>query len=208
MLYKTPLETNTLELIKEIQAHEEFKSFYLAGGTALAVQIGHRKSIDLDFFTTKDFDIEYYLNILENQYNFIFNFSSTNTIKGIIGTVHVDFIAHKYPLLKSPIIDENIGLVHIQDIAAMKVNAIVINGTRVKDFIDFYYLLDFYSFGEIIAFFEKKYSQRNSFLAVKSLIYFNDVDLNEWPVMLKEPDLKWNRVKERILMNHNDFMNH
>ena len=64
MLYKTPLETNTLELIKEIQVHKEFKSFYLAGGTALAVQIGHRKSIDLDFFTTKDFDIEYYLNML------------------------------------------------------------------------------------------------------------------------------------------------
>lgn len=80
----------------------------------------------------------------------------------------------------------------------MKLNAISISGQRSKDFIDIYYALHHFSITEIISFYAEKYKQLNPTHVIKSLIYFDDVDLTDWPVMIKDPDLKWDTVKERI----------
>ena len=80
------------------------------------------------------------------------------------------------------------------------------NSERVKDFIDLYYLLDKYSVAEMIAFYEKKYPQYNETNVLKSITWFDDVDLSDWPVLLENPKLKWETVKERIINASSEFL--
>jgi len=108
MLYKETIEPNTLELLKKLQNSEMLKGFYLAGGTSLALQIGHRISIDLDLFTQNDFDTNEMLEFLESTFQFKLIYSSINTLKGSIGQINLDVIAHKYPLINNPINIEGI----------------------------------------------------------------------------------------------------
>jgi len=80
MLQKKAVRSNTLELIRSLQSDEFFNDFYLVGGTALALQIGHRESIDIDLFTTKDFDVNSTLEYLEQEYAFSLQLSAKNTL--------------------------------------------------------------------------------------------------------------------------------
>jgi hypothetical protein len=205
MFHKEAIETNTLELLKGLQAQGILKDFYLAGGTSLAIQIGHRKSMDLDLFTQKDFDTNSLLEHLEETYNFRLNFSSHNTLKGFIGDVNVDFISHKYPLVKSLIAENGIGLYSIEDIAAMKLNAIAGDGTRSKDFIDIYFILKQYSIEEIIGFYKTKYTGRNQLHVIKSLNYFDEISREDLPIMLLEKNLTLKKVEKVISSHIKDF---
>jgi len=138
MLQKNAVEPSTLELLIALQNERELKNFHLAGGTSLALQIGHRKSIDLDFFSIYDFETSNLQEFLENKYHFKTDYISINTLKGNIQNIKIDFISHKYQLVNPIIETENTRLYSIEDIAAMKLNAIAGNGTRSKDFIDIY----------------------------------------------------------------------
>ncbi len=142
MLYKNTVEKRTLELLIKLQSNPEFSNFYLAGGTALALQIGHRKSIDLDFFSLHDFDNNYLLEFLEHDFEFYLDYSDKNTLKGSINDIKIDILSHKYPLVKQVVKYDRIILYSVEDIIAMKLNAIAGNGTRSKDFIDIYFTLN------------------------------------------------------------------
>lgn len=206
MLYKETVEPGTLELIEKLQADSILEDFYLVGGTALALQIGHRTSIDIDLFTKSDIDIVNLIEHLESNYEFSLHFSHKNTLKGIINGIFVDLLKHDYKYVTKPVIVEGIRMLDKPDIAAMKVNAISGNGTRVKDFVDVYFLLKAYSFEEIIHYYSLKYNKRNTFHAIKSLTYFNDVDEGEWPNMITEPRLNLKEVKRLIMKKRNDFL--
>jgi hypothetical protein len=208
MLYKETVSQTTLELIKALQKDPEFSDFILAGGTALALQIGHRISVDIDFFTRKDFNINDTLEYLEQNYSFQMQFSHKNTLKGIIQGVFVDFIfiKHDYKIIDKLVEEEGVKLASRPDIAAMKVNAITGDGTRIKDFIDVYFLLQEFGFGELIEFYKEKYATRNDFHAVKSLTYFEDIDPGEWPRMLKEEDLTLEKVKKKIEKERDNYL--
>ena len=78
----------------------------------------------------------------------------------------------------------------------MKLNAISGSGQRIKDFIDIYFLLQKYTIGEMLSFYRQKYSENNDALVLKSLIWFEDADLSDWPVMILEPRLSWSAVKK------------
>jgi hypothetical protein len=82
----------------------------------------------------------------------------------------------------------------------MKMNAIITSGQRVKDFIDVYFMLEenFCSIADFLIWYQNKYQQSNYMLVLKSLVYFNDVDLSDWPVLLKQPDLKWDKVRKSV----------
>ena len=108
--------------------------------------------------------------------------------------------------MKDPSDVEGIRIFSTEDITAMKVNAISGDGTRVKDFIDIYFLLKHFSFGEIIDFFSRKYSLRNNAHAVKSLTWFEDADINGWPVIIKEPTLSFDQVKREIIQRRDIFL--
>lgn len=198
MLYKETVSQTTLELIKTLQTDPEFSDFILVGVTALALQIGHRISVDIDFFTRNDFDINDMLEYLEQNYAFQMQFSRKNTLKGIIQGVFVDFIKHDYKIIDKLVEEEGAKLASRADIAAMKVNAITGDGTRIKDFIDVYFLLQEFTFGDLIEFYKEKYASRNDFHAVKSLTYFEDINPEEWPRMLKEEDLTLEEIKKTI----------
>jgi hypothetical protein len=187
-----------LELLIKLQSDEILNNFSLAGGTSLALQIGHRQSVDLDLFTTDDFDVNFLLEFLEANYNFHSDFTANNTLKGFIDSVKVDFISHKYPLVNNIRNIESIKLYSIEDIAAMKLNVIAGNGTRSKDFIDLYFLLKEYSVQQLLNFYSAKYKTRNTFHVVKSMVYFDDISLQDWPVMVLEKNLNLEKLKKSI----------
>ena len=206
MLHTASVDKSTLDLLIQIQKKDYLKGFYLVGGTALALRIGHRKSIDIDLFCNFDFDVFQMLENLSVDYSFKLFFSANNTIKGSIGEVQVDILAHRYPLVCEPITIENISMLSVQDIIAMKLNAIATSGQRVKDFIDIYYLLEEYSVAEMINFYKIKYSQYNEVNVLKSLTWFEDVNLSDWPILLKTPKLKWTIIKKAIIEATNNYL--
>ncbi|MFO7574699.1 MAG: nucleotidyl transferase AbiEii/AbiGii toxin family protein [Bacteroidales bacterium] len=206
MLQKAAVDKNLMDLLLRLQSDPVLNNFILAGGTALALTLGHRKSVVIDLFSDTDFDEGKLLEHLERNYDFRMNFMSRSTLRGSVGDVRVDLIAHNYPYLKKPLVMNGIRLLSYEDIAAMKVNAIAGDGTRVKDFIDIYFLLNEFSFGEIIGFFSAKYSSRNNAHAIKSLAWFEDADVNDWPVMIKESNLTFKEVEKKITIHRKRFL--
>lgn len=206
MLHKETVDNITLELIRKVQSDKVFKDFILVGGTALSLQIGHRISIDIDFFTKEEFDPREMLQYLEANYGFQEQYSHTNTLKGIINGVFIDLLRHNYRYVAEPIEINGIRMADKQDIAAMKVNAIAGNGTRVKDFIDIYFLLKEFSFSDIIDFYKIKYESRNEFHAIKSLTYFDEIVTEPWPKMIKEKNLSFEILTKEIIRNRDLFL--
>ncbi|NIG56756.1 nucleotidyl transferase AbiEii/AbiGii toxin family protein [Chitinophaga sp. Cy-1792] len=197
MLRKETVRESTLELLKKLMQDDILKDFFLAGGTALSLQIGHRISIDLDFFTAAPFNENELLTELENNYSFQVDFQSKNTIKGWIQDVKVDLIAHVYPTVNPIIVEENVRMASLKDIAAMKLNAITGNGTRLKDFIDIAYLSSFLTLSDMVEAYCEKYASRNPVMVLKALDYHNDIDFNE-PIIMLDGDYSWQKIKDRL----------
>jgi hypothetical protein len=205
MFPKEAVEKSTIDLIAKLQSCDYLQGFVLAGGTALALQIEHRKSVDIDLFSKKDFNPEIMTLKLERDFNFNTDLIEENTLKGSINGIKTDILTHPYKDITEPLSQANMLIFKKEDIAAMKINAISVSGNRSKDFIDIYFLLDFFTIEQMIGFYLTKYSQRNSFHAVKSLIYFNDLSTKDWPVMIKQPSLKLSQVKKRIEQEVNKY---
>ncbi|MBQ0142349.1 MAG: nucleotidyl transferase AbiEii/AbiGii toxin family protein [Prevotellaceae bacterium] len=202
MLHYETIEPETLELLKKIQSLDEFRSMRLVGGTALALQLGHRKSVDLDFFGTMNCDTDELVELMRG-------IGSTQLLKRsksinifIVNGIKVDFVNYDYEWIAPPIIEEDIVLAMEPDIAAMKVNAIIGRGTR-KDFIDIAFLLKKYSLSQILHFYFSKYPEASIFLASKSLAYFDDADNDPMPFMLNEET--WDEIKQYISSKYEDY---
>ncbi|HEY5463185.1 MAG TPA: nucleotidyl transferase AbiEii/AbiGii toxin family protein [Hanamia sp.] len=186
-----------MELLKELMQDVKLNNFFLVGGTALALLIGHRKSIDLDLFSFNPFDESKMLTYLESTKGMLLNYQEKNTLKGQINNVQVDLIMHAYPLVKDLVVMEGIRLASLDDIAAMKLNAITGNGTRVKDFIDIAFLSSFLSLDQMLDAYEKKYQTRNTVIVLKSLDFFQDINHLE-PVMLTAGNYSWKPIEKRL----------
>ncbi len=206
MLHKETIDQSTLDLLIRLQSKEYLKGFHLAGGTAIALRIGHRKSIDLDLFSDFGFDVAYLLENLSSDFSFNLYFSASNTIRGSIDKVEVDILAHRYPLINKPVFEEQISMLSLEDIVAMKLNAITTSGQRVKDFIDIYYLLRKFSLAEMVGFYKTKYTQYNEINVLKSIVYFDDVDTADWPQLIEHPSLNWEEVKKGIENATRDYL--
>jgi len=141
MLQTQTVEPSTLELIKKLQEKDYLKDFHLVGGTALALNLGHRQSIDIDLFSNFSFDAQQMLEYLSFDFQFKLFYSAINTLKGSISNIQVDIIAHRYPYVKDPISADNITMLSTEYIIAMKINAISTSGHSLKDFIDIFFLL-------------------------------------------------------------------
>jgi len=103
MLHKEAVEPATLELIKTLQQEPLFKDFFLVGGTELALQVGHRKSADIDLLSIQSFEVEYLISYMEKEFEFELNYSQNHTIKGTISGIYVDLISHNYPFVEKPL---------------------------------------------------------------------------------------------------------
>ena len=126
--------------------------------------------------------------------------TASNTIRGSIENVNIDIIAHIYPYIHEPSVIDGVHILSVPDLIAMKLNAISVSGQRSKDFIDIYFILEEnrFTIADMLKFYQLKYNQHGNMHILKSLIYFNDVDLSGWPVLLKKPHLKWTDVKKLI----------
>ena len=197
MLQKETVSAPTLELLKTLMQDDLFRDFFLVGGTALALQIGHRLSIDIDLFTMDSFNEEDMLSALEVKYNFQLDYRRKNTLKGEIAGVKVDFITHSYPLVNPLMHVEGVRMASLSDIAAMKLNAISGNGTRIKDFIDIAYLSTVLTLSDMIDVYQDKYASRNPAMVIKALDYHADIDFKENIDML-DRNYKWKNIEKRL----------
>lgn len=207
--YRTVYPT-TLELLKKMMLLEELKDFFLVGGTALALQLGHRISVDLDLFTQKDFDTQIMFDRLDRlfaikdlteetntlNFNIIFPEKSGNIIK-------IDLIKYSYPLINPIIETDAIRLLSIEDIIPMKLSAVAGRGSK-KDFYDIHYLLNKYNFEQMFALFERKFPNTNKFHVLKSLTYFEDAELEPNPQTVEKSD--WDKIKKKITKKVNEYI--
>lgn len=197
MLHKETVSEGTLDLIHRLMADEQLKDFYLVGGTALSLMIGHRISIDIDLFTDKNFDAPVIAEYLKSKYETEVRSVNKNSISGFLEGIKFDLISHRYPHVKPIEIIEGIRMLSLNDIAAMKVNAIVGNGTRIKDFIDIYYLLKQISYGQVIESYVKKYPDVSPRIARASLLYHKDIDFTMNITLLKDR-VSWPAIEKGI----------
>ncbi len=173
-------------------------SAYLAGGTALALQLGHRQSVDFDFFTREDFDTGDVINKLKIAGDFTVDQLAPHTILGEFMGTKFSLFYQSYPLIDETISFSNVNLASTKDISAMKLSAITGRGTK-KDYVDLYFLAkEKYQFMQMFAFYDQKYGvlEANKMHLVKSLQYFEDVEFSDMPIMLKPLD--WEELKRYL----------
>lgn len=190
---------NTLELLKQLSQQPEFKPMRLVGGTALALQLGHRQSVDLDFFSTSPIDQDKIISIFRQMGTCVINNQTKNILQVDLNGIKVDVVDYsQYDWIDEPIYEEGLSLASAKDIAAMKINAIIGRGTR-KDFVDLYVLLQHWSLKEIMTFYHTKYPDYSEYRALLSLTYFDDADQQSMPIMFISD--KWEDMKLTIIDN-------
>ena len=196
-LYINTLAPKTKKLLEKIQNIPWLKDFYLAGGTAFALQYGHRQSVDLDWFTNKNFSTKILLKKLSDVGKFELLNEEEWTLEGYLEGVKVSFMKYPYPLLEKTIkFNGGVMLAAPLDIALMKVTAISGRNVR-KDFIDLYFYLQKENIK--LDFLFSKMKQK--FIGInydpvhicKSLVYFKEADEQPMPKMLVP--VLWVKVK-------------
>lgn len=199
MLHLETVESHTFDLLKRLMNDEILENFNLVGGTSLSLQIGHRKSIDLDMFSSSPFLSEDLRLHLKSNYEMQ---SVDRQTEGALITriegVKVDFIRyHQYPMLE--LVNEGgIRMASIGDISAMKLNAISRTGERLKDFVDIACLSTRFPLRGMIENFENKYnSQSLGHHILISLAYHKEID-HAQPVEMINGAYKWEIIEERI----------
>ena len=197
MLSIQTVKPDTLELLKTISAQPEIKELRLVGGTSLALQYGHRQSVDLDFFGRLPEDKDELIDVVRRVGEVTILNRSKIILQMVVNQVKVDFVDYsRYPWIDEPIIGDSFVLASDKDIAAMKVNAIMGRGTR-KDFIDLYVLLQHYSLPEIMGFYRQKYPEFSEYRALLSMTYFDDAEMQDMPLMFIETP--WDAMKKTII---------
>lgn len=202
MLFYTAVEARALELLRKLDAIEELRHFYLVGGTALALHFGHRVSVDLDFFTAKKFDTNELLQLLGKSGKVKLMSQSVNALTVDCNGVKVDFIRHSYPILNPILQSEGSRIASVQDIAAMKMNSLTNRGAK-KDFFDLHELLQHFSLQQLLDFYAAKYETASRMVALKSLVYFEDAEMDPDPVSVK--NVTWGTVKSTIVRAVREF---
>ncbi|MBL7063555.1 MAG: nucleotidyl transferase AbiEii/AbiGii toxin family protein [Anaerolineae bacterium] len=169
--------------------------FYLAGGTAIALHLGHRRSYDLDFFSPAPFDKGAPRRFLGPLGRLIVEQEGEGTFLGALNDVRISFSIYPYRLLTPPALFGAVRIAALEDLAVMKLDAIASRGKK-RDFIDLYFLCqDFLTLREMLPLVGRKYEgvEYNFTHLLKSLIYFEDAEADPMPEMLKPvswPDVR------------------
>jgi len=194
MLHVEAVAPDALGLLRRIQALPELKNTRLAGGTALALHLGHRLSVDLDIFGTWDDQLD--LTSLLSACGETVKKAGKQRLQFFeIDGIKVDFVMHHADWLVAPIESDNIRCAGIADIVAMKLEAVNNRGSR-KDFVDVAVLLETLPLLHMLALYKQKYPTGSEYLILRSLVFFDDAEDEPMPVMLKPID--WADVKTCI----------
>jgi hypothetical protein len=201
VLYFQTINEKLHRLLIAIQG--DFPNVRLVGGTALALQYGHRESIDLDFFGEVEEESEAIFQKLSKHGKVQIIKSSLNIKIFSVDGIKVDFVNYNYEWIDQAVVEQGITLASDKDIAAMKIAAITGRGSK-KDFVDLYFLLTHYTIGEILEMYENKYPEASLYLALKSLTFFEDADIQPNPKMFS--DIQWDAVKNKIRSVANEYI--
>lgn len=152
--------------------------FYLAGGTGLALQIGHRESIDFDFFSPHSFDTDVMikrLSALFGDKSLTVTQVEKNTLSIVLHpTIKISFMTYEYKLIDPLFSTEYLNIASIPDIACMKLSAIM-QRSALKDYVDLYEIMKIYTLPQLLTFAKKKYPTIDSTVILKSLSYLDDI---------------------------------
>jgi len=197
------------EVLKKIVADLPIKNSYLAGDTGLALLLGHRKSIDFDWFTPAEFEPAELENKLASSGNLKVLKSKAGTFHALLDQVRVTWLYYTNPLIQPPLkISQVPGLkiASLADIGVMKWIAISQRGTK-KDFIDLYFILqEGLTLGTLITYLPEKFPQKNLnfYHLIRSLSYFEDAEKQQNLQMLKQ--VSWQQVKSFFTAEKNRLL--
>ncbi len=198
------LDQNMLTLSDGMGFLKEF-SFYLAGGTGLALQLGQRKSFDFDFFTSRDFSPEE-LSALFKRHNLSAEGEkrSRGTLHCILEGIKTSFILYD-GLLSFPVLQFNsLNIADWRDIAVEKLRIVADRGQK-KDFYDLYFGLRILGIEALVGLSAKKFGKSvNYFHLLKGMTYFEDAEKNPEPMLL-EKSITWDKVKHFFLTHIKEF---
>jgi hypothetical protein len=185
------------KVLREMKDMLAKRGAIMAGGTALALHIGHRISVDLDFFTNKEFKVEpVILEIKKTGLNFSIIAEGDGYITANIEDTKFSLLRYEYPFLDKPAVYKGIQVAGVFDIASMKVIAISQRGTK-RDFVDLYFILQDIPFHKLADHMVRRFGGEriNPVHIGKSLVYFSDAESNPEPEYLKGKEVSWSKVK-------------
>ncbi len=179
----------------------QIEAFYLAGGTGLALQLGHRFSDDLDFFSENPFNVDAVIDAIQPDHVF---YSSRGTIHCEIDGIRVSLLFYSVPLAYPTLHWQNIKIADIKDIAAEKIKTISRRGSK-KDFVDLYAIIRLkYSVAEVCTIFNNRFggSDINFYHVLKSLTFYEDAEEDPMPRMNAPHKMwTWDTIKSFFLSN-------
>lgn len=197
-MFYTILDVKRITLLPLLKHFKD--RFYLAGGTALALQLGHRDSVDFDFFTQKDIDTKKLFEQLRadlSVHSIVKIQEEENTLTVLVDdSIKLSFFTHPYKLIRDTLQEEHLTLASIEDIACMKLSAITGRASN-KDYIDLYFILDKFSLQDILEFAREKYPELDRNLILKSIVYFDDV-VEERILFKNKREVSFKDVQKRL----------
>jgi hypothetical protein len=204
-LYFSVLPKKQIQLLRKLKFLKKY-GFYLAGGTALALQIGHRTSVDFDFYTEKKFDSRKLREEFDKRFKKVQEiYIAEDTLELNIDGVGVSFFKYPYKLIRPCQKINEINLASKEDIAAMKIISISQRG-RKRDFIDIYFLIKEFGLEQIIQFVKEKYPMFNIYVGLQGLTYFKDANEDPEKVRFKLlKEVKWTEIKKFIIQEVKKF---
>ncbi|KKR68053.1 MAG: hypothetical protein UU09_C0016G0004 [Microgenomates group bacterium GW2011_GWA2_40_6] len=191
-MYWQTIDSNRKDLLAKLGFLKDL-GFYMAGGTALALQIGHRESVDFDFYNEKKFNADNLVSkIKEVAKSLEIEVPDIYSVMGMINGVSVSFFEYEYSMIGNLVVENGANLASLSDIAAMKCIAVVQRGTK-RDFVDMYFLNKMFGLPKIFEWVAKKYPMYDTYHIKTALMYFVEAERDVMPKMLV--DCGWEEVK-------------
>ena len=203
-MYTETLAPKTKSVFGKLSQGDAVKSFYLSGGTALALHLGHRESEDLDFFTKEEFNPQLLQRQLEKSFKLSGIALEADMFNCYVDGVKLQFLHYPYKLISEPATLDGIEISSIADIACTKLITVSARGSK-KDFIDLFFILQKFSLSKLFELLTKKYSQvdYNLLHILKSLVCFDTAEDEPMPKMHKA--VSWIEVKKFMVETTKNF---
>jgi len=197
-MFEQILLPKTKSLLFQLEPDNLPKGSYLGGGTAIALQMGHRRSADLDFFTPSEFMEIQWEEKLKKELSFKLLKRDWQTLIGTVNEVKISIFGYRYRLIRSSEKLRHVSVASLPDLAAMKFETLIDRGTK-RDFIDIYFLAQKFTLRKMFEYYQEKYAllEEREIMLKKALIYFKDADQEEMPEMLRQTD--WGKIKKWFL---------
>lgn len=197
-MFDVVLLPKTKKLLEKMTSEKLPEESYLGGGTAIALQLGHRRSVDLDFFTPIEFVERQWEEKLKKDLGFKLLKRDWQTLIGSINKVKISLFSYRYRQIAPKKSYGKILIASLQDLAAMKLDTILGRGTK-RDLLDIYVLSQKFTLPTLLNFYQKKYGnlEEREIMIKKSLVFFDDAEKDEMPEMLI--NITWKSIKHYFL---------